>query len=263
MDLGLGGKVALVCAASRGLGKACAEVLSQEGATVAICSRDLVSLERTAADITAQTGHEVFPFACDLGNHDQVDILVSKVLETCGHLNIVVHNAGGPPSKPAAAVTDAEWDASLRLNLQSLIWLAQAAVPAMRQEGAGRIIAITSVSVKHTLDNMVLSNTTRLGVAGFAKTLANELAPDNILVNVVCPGPTATQRMKDIIATQAEQKELPEAEVAQTWTKLIPLGRLGEPAEFGNVVAFLASDRASFITGAVIPVDGGMTRSPI
>jgi 3-oxoacyl-[acyl-carrier protein] reductase len=263
MDLGLSNKVALVCAASRGLGKACAEVLSQEGATVAICGRDLATLEVTAAGITEQTGHEIFPFSCDLSEHDQVDDLVSQVVAKCGRLNIIVHNAGGPPSKPAAAVTDTEWDAALRLNLQSLIWLTQAAVPAMRQEGGGRIIAITSVSVKHVLDNMVLSNTTRLGVAGFAKTLANELAPDNILVNVVCPGPTATQRMKDIIATQAEQKGLPEDEVAQAWTKQIPLGRLGEPAELASVVAFLASDKASFITGAVIAVDGGMARSPI
>ncbi|HMF31809.1 MAG TPA: SDR family NAD(P)-dependent oxidoreductase, partial [Candidatus Lokiarchaeia archaeon] len=186
MDLGLQGKVALVCAASRGLGKACAELLSAEGALVAICGRDQSTLEVTARGISETTGNEVFPVECDLGVKEQVESLVTQVVEKFGRLDIVVHNAGGPPSKPADAVSDVEWDQALRLNLQSLVWLAWVAVPIMRQGGAGRIIAITSVSVKHVLDNMVLSNTTRLGVAGLAKTLANELAPDNILVNVVC-----------------------------------------------------------------------------
>ncbi|OLS13801.1 MAG: short-chain dehydrogenase/reductase SDR [Promethearchaeota archaeon CR_4] len=151
----------------------------------------------------------------------------------------------------------------MRSNFQSLLWITRESVPWMKKNGGGRIIAIASVSTKHVLDNMVLSNTTRTGIAGLAKTLANELAPDNILVNVVCPGPTTTQRMVELIAAQAHLRNVSVQVVKEEWTKQIPLGRLGEPRELANIVAFLASDKASYLIGTVIAVDGGFVQSPI
>ena len=263
MDLGLRGKVALVCAASRGLGKACAEILAEEGARVAICGRNHSELEQTAKEISQHSNIEVVPIICDMREETQVKNLVVEVLQYFNQLDIIVHNSGGPPSKPLLTTTPEEWSFALRANLLSLWWLAREAAPIMRQQGGGRIIAIASISTKHILDNLGLSNTARTGIAGLAKTLANELARDNILVNVVCPGPIATQRMQDLITMQAKQRNLPRNVVKEEWTKQIPLGRLGEPRELANLVAFIASDKASFITGSVICVDGGFTRSPI
>ena len=239
MNLGLQNKVALVLASSKGLGFACAKEFYKEGANVVICSRSEDNLDE-----------------------DQIKNLVEMTLKEFGRIDILVHNAGGPPSGPIDKITKEEWSNSINLNLRSFIRITDLIIPVMENQKSGRIIAITSVSVKQPLNNLVLSNTTRLGVVGFAKTLANECGMDNILVNVVCPGPTLTDRMKDLINTTVKDTGKTYEEVEKTWVDPIPLGRLGKPEELANLIIFLASEKASFITGTVIQVDGGFVKSP-
>ncbi|MHA1376427.1 MAG: SDR family oxidoreductase, partial [Promethearchaeota archaeon] len=172
------------------------------------------------------------------------------------------HNAGGPPSAPISNITEENWQDSINLNLLSFIRICKSVIPIMEKQQSGRIIAITSVSVKQPLENLVLSNTTRLGVVGYAKTLANAYAKDNILVNVVCPGPTLTSRMKELIKSQMDETGKSEQEIMKKWIDSIPLGRLGAPEELADLVVFLSSERASYITGTAIQVDGGFVKSP-
>jgi len=260
MDLGLQGKVACVAASSRGLGRAVAARLSAEGARVAICSRNEVDVRRTAAEISAISGNDVLPVQADMRNKADIDRFVNAAVEKWGRLDILVTNAGGPPSGPFAAFDDQAWLDALNLNFMSTVRLAYAAIPHLQAVGGGRIIAITSISALQPLNNLILSNGARAGVHGFVKSLANELAADNILVNAVCPGPTLTDRMQNLLAAAMERQNATAEEVQRAWTQQIPLGRLGMPEEFANVVAFLASDRASFVTGVFIPVDGGMRK---
>jgi len=267
MNLGLHDKVALVLAASKGLGLACAKGLFAEGANVVICSRSQENLTQAKKEIlevsSDQPLNEILTFVVDLKFEDQIKTLVSKTLEEFGKIDILVHNAGGPPSAPISEISKEDWQNSINLNLISLIRTSKLVLPVMQQQKFGRIIAITSVSVKQPLNNLVLSNTTRLGVVGYAKTLANEYAKDNILVNVVCPGPTLTNRMKELIKTQMNETGKSEQEVTNFWLNNIPLGRFGHPEDLANLVVFLASDRASYITGTVIQVDGGFVKSSL
>jgi 3-oxoacyl-[acyl-carrier protein] reductase len=264
MDLGLSNKVALVLAASKGLGLACAKGLFAEGVSVNICSRSEENLTQARGEILGVTSPhkntKVLTIVADLKFEDQIKALVSKTLEEFGRIDILVHNAGGPPSAPIDRVSKQDWEASIDLNLLSFIRITGEVLPIMQKQKFGRIIAITSVSVKQPLNNLVLSNTTRLGVVGYAKTLANEYAKDNILVNVVCPGPTLTNRMKELIDTQVKRTGRSEQEVMNFWLDDIPMGRLGKPEELANLVVFLASERASYITGTVIQVDGGFVK---
>lgn len=265
MNLGLHDKVALVLAASKGLGLACAKGLFAEGANVVICSRSQENLTQAKKEIlevsSDQPLNEILTFVVDLKFEDQIKTLVSKTLEEFGKIDILVHNAGGPPSAPISEISKDDWQNSINLNLISLIRTSKLVLPVMQQQKFGRIIAITSVSVKQPLNNLVLSNTTRLGVVGYAKTLANEYAKDNILVNVVCPGPTLTNRMKELINKAARDTGKSEEEIKKTWIDNIPLGRLGKPEELANLVVFLSSKKASYITGTVIQVDGGFVKS--
>jgi len=267
MNLGLHDKVALVLAASKGLGLACAKGLFAEGANVVICSRSQENLTQAKKEIlkvsSDQPLNKILTFVVDLKFEDQIKTLVSKTLEEFGKIDILVHNAGGPPSAPISEISKDDWQNSINLNLISLIRTSKLVLPVMQQQKFGRIIAITSVSVKQPLNNLVLSNTTRLGVVGYAKTLANEYAKDNILVNVVCPGPTLTNRMKELIKTQMNETGKSEQEVMNFWLNNIPLGRFGSPEDLANLVVFLASDRASYITGTVIQVDGGFVKSSL
>ncbi|TFF97068.1 MAG: SDR family oxidoreductase [Promethearchaeota archaeon] len=266
MDLELKNKVALVLASSKGLGFACAKGFYKEGANVVICSRseeNLKDAKYKIMEVDSITKHnEVYYVVADLMDESHIENLVHKTKEKFGRIDILVHNAGGPPSGPINNISKDQWSDSINLNLRSFIRIAYLVLPIMQKQKSGRIIAIASVSVKQPLENLVLSNTTRLGVVGFAKTLANEYGNDKILVNVVCPGPNLTSRMEELINDTMERTGRSEKEVKESWTQEIPLERLGTPDELANLVVFLGSERASYINGTVIQVDGGFVKAP-
>lgn len=260
MDLGLTGKIALVSAASKGLGRAAALALARDGARLAICARGREALEATAASIHRETGAEVLPIVADVASPADPRRLVDETVGRFGGLDILVTNAGGPKPGPFSALTEEDWQQAVNLLLFSVVRLSMAAVPHLKQRGGGRIIHITSVAVKQPVENLMLSNSIRAAVVGFAKTLANELAPDRILVNCVAPGYTRTDRVQELARAAVEREGIDVGTFEQRLAQHIPLRRIADPAEFGSLVAFLASDRASYITGAVIQVDGGYVK---
>jgi 3-oxoacyl-[acyl-carrier protein] reductase len=260
MDLGLRNKVALVCGSSKGLGRAVAEGLAQEGARVAICARSAEPLKAAAEEISGQTGTEVLPIVADVTKEEDARRLVDGVEHKWGSVEILVNNAGGPPSGPFENHVFEEWEKALQLNFLSAVRLCRRVVPSMKTRRWGRIINITSITVKQPVDGLILSNAVRAAVVGFAKSLANELGPFGVLVNNVCPGYTKTDRVVKLAEVQAKDGRTVQ-EIYQNWEKQIPLGRLAEPAEFASLVTFLASERSSYITGATIALDGGFIRS--
>ena len=260
MDLGLSGKVAIVCASSKGLGRAISLGLSKEGAIVVICARHEETLSQTRQAIQKETGGEIVSIIADVSNPNEVNNLVQMTVDHFGGVDILVNNAGGPRAGGFDDLDAADYQAAINLNLMSTINMTQAVVPSMRERGGGRIINLTSVSVKQPIDGLMLSNTARAGVIGFAKTLATELASDKILVNNVCPGIIFTDRIQQLATVRAESGGISFDQAIQNMTQDIPLGRIGDPEEFANLVVFLASARASYITGATIQVDGGMVK---
>jgi len=252
-------RVALVCAASKGLGRASAEALSRDGVKVAICSRGGPALAETAAALEA-AGGEVLALDADLRRAGDITRIVDETVRRFGGLDILVTNTGGPPSGPFMTIGEDVWSDAIDSLLLSVVRSCRAAVPHMQARGGGRIINITSISVKEPIEGLVLSNALRSAVTSLAKTLALELAPHKILVNCVAPGYTRTDRVVEL-AQQAAAREGTTPDVVERRTiAKIPLGRMGQPVEFGEVVAFLASPAASYVTGVTIPVDGGWTR---
>ncbi len=258
MNLSLSGKVALVSAASKGLGKAIALELSKEGAHVAICARGEERLQKTKEEIEKETGGKVFAYRADITKYEDIKAFVSKTREVFGPIDILVTNAGGPPAGEFFDFTDEDWQAAFELNLMSVIRLIREVVPDMKEKKWGRIINMSSISVKQPIANLILSNVIRAGVIGLTKSLSNDLAKYNILVNSVAPGYIMTERVKNLIKANAEKGGISQDEVLARLTANTALGRVGEPPEIGAVVAFLASERASYITGQTILVDGGM-----
>lgn len=260
MDLGLKNRVAIVAASSEGLGKAVALGLGREGAKLALCARTEPALAATADEIRRDAGVEVLARPVDVTVEDQVRGFVQATLAQFGRLDVVVTNAGGPPSKPFAATTVDDWQRAVQLNFMSTLYFARETLPLMQKQKWGRFITITSIAVKQPVEGLVLSNSVREAVVGLVKTLSNEYGGDNVLVNNVCPGFTRTARLDDLSGRLAASEGVEPAEIHRRWSSQIPLGRLGTPEEFANLVVFLASERASYITGVSIAVDGGFAK---
>ena len=247
MELGLNGKVAIVGGGSKGLGRACALGLAREGARVAICSRNADALGRTAREISAETGTDVLPVASDLSSLAGVQHLFDTTTRSLGGVDIVVNNSGGPPPGTAEHTGEELWEQAVQMSLMFFARMSREAVPLMRARGGGRIVNIFASSVKQPIENLMLSAATRLGALGFAKTLADEVAKDGILVNNVAPGYLLTDRMMEVIESRAEATGATSEESMQALTSIIPMGRVGRPEELANLVVFLASDAASYI----------------
>ena len=260
MDLGLKDKVALVAAGSRGIGFACALELAREGARVFLCSREAQHASEAAQKIHEETGADVAGIAADVTNEDQVRAFVNLALERAGKIDICVTNAGGPPAKTFAETELDVFRQAFELNALSAIRFAKLVVPGMLERKWGRIINITSVSVKQPIDGLLLSNTVRAGLTGFAKTLSNEVASQGITVNNVAPGYTLTDRQDQLAEVRGKAAGKSKQEVIESWALQAPMQRMADPREIAAAVAFLASERASYITGVTLAVDGGWVK---
>ena len=257
MDLGLKGKAAAVAAASRGLGRASARALAREGASVAMCGRDASRIREAADEIARETGASTLPVVADVAMAGDCRRFVEAAADAFGRLDILVTNTGGPPPGGFDAVNDVRWEEAFHTTLANVFHLARAAVPHMKRNRWGRIVNIASLSAKQPIDGLLLSNVFRPAIVGLAKTLANELGADGILVNTVCPGYTRTDRLQEVTEARAKAAGTTPEKVLADLAKSVPLGRVAEPEEFAAVVAFLCSEPASFLTGLTLAVDGG------
>ncbi len=261
MDLGLTGKVALVAGASQGMGRAIAEGFAREGAKVSLCARGGEALERAAEEIRQSTGGEVLATVADMSSHDDIRNYMTRSVDAFGRVDVVVNNAGGPSFGTFDALSEDDWMAAYNLSLMGTVRLTREAVPYMKKVGAGRIINITSYGVKEPIPGLILSNTFRTGVVGWARTLSRELGPDNILINTVLPGRIDTQRHHSLNVARSKRLNLPLEQVQQQSRDEISVKRFGQSGEVADLVVFLGSDRASYITGTAIVIDGGLVRT--
>jgi 3-oxoacyl-[acyl-carrier protein] reductase len=266
MDLGLKDRCAFVTGASSGLGWASALELAREGCRVAIASRDRTRIEEAAEAIRAEAGvaeEHVVPVVCDVTSEEQIQAAIDKVTTAFGGLNILVTNAGGPPAGYVGDFDADQWREAIELNLMSVINLCRHALPHLRKgasQGLGRILMVTSVSAKQPIPNLYLSNTARAGVLGFARSLAEELGPEGITVNSLLPGYTRTERLRELGTVMSEKTGKSLQQVEEGWAQDAALKRIGEPKEFAATLTFLASARASYITGVALPIDGGRSK---
>ena len=261
MDLGLKNKSVLVMASSAGLGKATALEFAFEGANVMLFSRAEASLRDTQAEILELTGNKPAFTVGDVTNPDDIKRVVENTTEKFGPVFALINNAGGPPAGTFDDFSDAAWQKAYELNLLSYIRTIRAVLPSMREFGAGRIVNYTSSSVKQVLENLILSNTFRMGDMGLTKTLSQELGKDNILVNVMGPGRIETARIQQLDQIRAAKDGISMEQVYQNIIKNIPLGRYGTPEEFARLAVFLCSEANTYITGQTMLVDGGMTKT--
>ena len=261
MDLGIKDRVAIVAASSKGLGKATAIELAKEGSHLTICARDKEVLEKTADEIRSETGVEVLPISADVSKTDEIKKVVAETLNKYSKVDILINNAGGPPTGGFLDFSLDEWQKAVELNLFSAITFSNEVIPYMQKNKWGRIVNITSYAVKQPVEGLLLSNTVRAGIIGLAKSLSNEFGKDNILVNNICPGRIYTDRIIFLANDRAQKEGKSFDEVIEHMGVDVPVGRIGKPEELAALAVFLASERASYITGTSIQVDGGLTKS--
>jgi 3-oxoacyl-[acyl-carrier protein] reductase len=261
MDLGIAGRVALVSASSTGIGRAVALALAAEGCRVALCARRRGPLAEAAAAIERETRAEVLGITADVTVPADISRTVREVQGRFGPIDILVNNAGGPPPGGFDETSPEAWDEAFRLTLRSAVLLCREVVPGMKERRWGRVVNLASISVKQPIDGLILSNSIRAGVAGFGKTLATECAPYNVLVNTLCPGYILTERLTELAEVRAAKAGVSVEDMMSTMKSNVPVRRIGAPEEIASVAAFLCSERASYVTGTVLQVDGGLCRS--
>jgi 3-oxoacyl-[acyl-carrier protein] reductase len=260
MDLGLKGRGVIVAASSQGIGLATAEAFAREGAQVAMCARNESTLRSAADKIRSETGAEVFADALDVTDSTRVQHFVEDVVKRFGRIDVCVTNAGGPPAKNFLSISPEEWRKAVELNFLSVVHLAKAVIPYMQRHRWGRIITITSVTVKQPVAELIMSNAVRAAVVGLVKSLSNEFGKDGILVNNVAPGYTATERLQELAGVRALAAGTSPEQIYQSWSAEIPLRRLGDPKDIADVIVWLGSERAAYVTGQTVLADGGIYR---
>ena len=261
MDLGLKNKVAIDGGASKGLGRASAQVLAEEGAKVTICSRTSADLEQAAKEIRESTGAEVMTYAADLDKLESITGMIKATMDQFGGLDILVNNSGGPPLARSVDATEEQWETAVQRSLIFFGRMCRESIPHLKERGGGRIINILASTVYNPIPNLALSGATRMGVIAYSKSLADEVGRDGILVNNVCPGSILSDRMLSNVTSRANELGISVEDALAARAKETALGRVGDPEELANLVAFLASDKSTYITGTTILVDGGLVRS--
>ena len=260
MNLGLKNKIAIVTASSQGLGKASALALAQEGATVVVCSRRQKEITEAANEIQKIANATVIPLVADVAKPEDIEQLIAETKQRFGTVHVLVNNAGGPPTGDILSLKDEDWQKGHDLTLMSMVRLTRAVLPMMIQQRWGRIITITSIAAKQPINELLLSSAIRPGILGLTKVLANQYAKDNITINTVCPGNVLTKRQEELATSRAAARNISMKQYLEETASAIPAGRLGKPEEIGTVIAFLASEQASYVNGVNLLVDGSAAK---